>query len=163
MASKKISELASGSPALSGIVPVTNASGTLTEKITLGSILNLAPVQSVAGRQGAISLDHRDIGNLPTTLSQFVANQNDLNLGNGGIIRISSDAARDVTGFVATSAGDARLLSNVGNFTITLKHNNTSSVANNRILCVGGTDVTISAGGSAAIYYDGVDSRWRVG
>lgn len=120
-------------------------------------------VSSVAGRQGVITLDHRDVGNLPTTLTQFTASQNNLDLGTGGIIRISSNAAVDVTGLVATSSGDARVLSNVGSFAITLKHNSTSSTAANRILCVSAADVSIAAGGSAVVYYDGTDSRWRCG
>lgn len=120
-------------------------------------------VSSVAGKQGVVTLDHRDVGNLPTTLSQFSASQNDLNIGTGGIIRISSSAAVDITGIVAATSGDARLLSNVGSFAITLKHNSTSSLAANRILCVSAADVAIAAGGSAVVYYDGTDSRWRVG
>jgi hypothetical protein len=122
-----------------------------------------APVQSVAGKTGAISIDHRDVSNLPTTLSQFTSDQNDLSLGTGGIIRISAAAARNITGFAGGSSGDARLLVNVGSFTITLKHQSTSSAAANRIIGGNAADVEIPTQGSMVVYYDGTDSRWRAG
>ena len=115
------------------------------------------------GDQAWSSLSHSDVANSPATLSQFSASQNNLSLGTGGIVRISSSAAVNVTGFAATTGGDARLLSNVGLYSITIKHSDAGSVAANRILCVGNADVEIPAGGSAVVYYDGVDSRWRVG
>lgn len=127
------------------------------------SIAPNGPVASVAGRRGSIDLDHRDVANLPTTLSQFTASQNNLDIGSGGIVRISSNAAVNITGIVAASSGDARLLSNVGSFTITLKHQNTGSAESNRILCVNSADIEIPANGSAVVYYDGTDSRWRAG
>jgi hypothetical protein len=122
-----------------------------------------ANVASVAGRTGAVTISHTDVGNSPSTLTQFTAAQNNLSLGTGGIVRISSSAAVNITGFAATSGGDARMLSNVGSFAITLKHSDAASTAANRILCVGNADVVIAAGGSAVVYYDATDSRWRVG
>ena len=120
-------------------------------------------VTSVAGKQGAVTLDHRDVGNLPTTLTQFSANQNNLDIGTGGIIRISSDAARNITGFASGSSGDARLLVNVGSFTITIKHQDAGSTAANRIIGVNSADVEIPPQGSVVVFYDGTDSRWRAG
>jgi len=122
-----------------------------------------ANVVSVAGRTGTVTLAHSDVGNSPSTLTQFTAAQNNLSLGTGGIVRISSNAAVNITGFAATSGGDARMLSNVGSFEITLKHSDAASTAANRILCVGNADFVIAAGGSAVIYYDETASRWRVG
>lgn len=104
---------------------------------------------------------HGDVSNSPTTLSAFSANQNDLALGSGGVISISSSLAVDITGLVATSNGDARLLVNTGSFTITLKHNDTSSTAANRILGVTSKDVLVPPGGSVSVVYDGTASRWR--
>lgn len=127
------------------------------------SLAYIGFVTSVAGKQGVVTLDHRDVGNLPTTLTQFTADQNNLDLGTGGIIRISSDAARNITGFAATSSGDARLLVNTGSFTITLVHQSSSSTASNRIICVGSANLEIQSQGSVVVYYDGTDSRWRAG
>lgn len=42
MAAKKISELPAGTASASAVVPATNAAGTLTEKVTLGSIVGLS-------------------------------------------------------------------------------------------------------------------------
>lgn len=154
----------------SGIISVSTAYAATSHTHTASAITDFtsaaaaaAPVQSVAGRTGTVTLAHSDVGNAPATLTQFTASQNNLSLGTGGIVRISSNAAINITGFAATSAGDARLLSNVGSFAITLKHADTGSTAANRILCVGNADVEIAAGGSAVVYYDGTDSRWRCG
>jgi hypothetical protein len=122
------------------------------------------PVTSVATKTGAVTLDHQDVSNAVTTLTEFSANQNNLSLGTGGIIRISSDAARSITGLVATTSGDARLLVNVGTHAITLAHASNDSTAGNRILCIGEENYEIPAkGGSVVVWYDSVSSRWRAG
>lgn len=129
--------------------------------VTSGTVS--ANVSSVAGRTGTVTLSHSDVGNAPATLTQFTASQNNVALDAGGIVRVSANAAVNITGFVATSGGDARLISNVGTYAITLKHSDAASTAANRILCVENADVVIAAGGSAVVYYDATDSRWRVG
>jgi hypothetical protein len=122
------------------------------------------PVTSVAAKTGAVTLDHQDVSNAVTTLTEFSADQDDLSLGTGGIIRISADDEYVITGFVATSGGDARLLVNVGAETITLSHDNSDSAAGNRILCIGEENYDIPAkGGSVVVWYDSVSSRWRAG
>jgi protein involved in polysaccharide export with SLBB domain len=129
----------------------------------VGVLLLSNVVTSVASRIGAITLASADITNAVSTLSQIASNQNNYSLGSGDILRISSDAARDITGLVATTGGDARLLVNVGSFDITLKHQNTSSAAENRFLCAGASDYTLSAGASAPVVYDATSAGWRVG
>lgn len=130
---------------------------------TWASLAYVGLVTTVAGRQGAVTLDHRDVGNLPTTITQFSASQNNLDIGTGGIVRISASAAVNITGIASASSGDARLLSNVGSFAITLKHQDTGSTAANRIIGVNSADVEIAPQGSAVVFYDGTDSRWRAG
>lgn len=129
--------------------------------ISFLSIKNL--VSSVAGRVGAITLTAADVANVVATNSAITSNQNDYPLGSGDIIRISSNAARDITGIVATSDGDARLLINVGSFDITLKHQHASSTAANRFICAGASDFTLSAGATTPVVYDGTSGGWRVG
>lgn len=104
---------------------------------------------------------HSDVSNSPATFSQFSTSQDNLALGSGGIIRISSALAVNITGLVATSDGDARLLVNTGAFTITLKHDSTSSTAANRILGANSKDVLVPPGGSVSVVYDGTAGRWR--
>jgi hypothetical protein len=150
---KTITQLpAAASAETAAVVAADNAAGTATEKVTLGAIRDL-PHTHV----------HNDVGNVLTTLASVSTAQNDYALGNGGIIRISATVDVNITGFVATSSGDARLLSNTGTTIITLKHNNVASSEANRILCVGAGDFEIPPGGSCAVYYDGVDNRWRAG
>lgn len=78
------------------------------------------------------------------------------------IARISSDAARDLTGIVAPSPTRTITLENVGAFTITLKHDVTSTAAN-RFYCPGNVDYALLANARVQIRYDTTSSRWRVG
>jgi len=94
--------------------------------------------------------------------SQITSNQNDYAGATGDINRISSDAARDITGIAAGTGGQAILLVNVGSFAITLKHQSTSSTAANRIVVPWGNDYSIPANGSATLIYDDTTGRWRV-
>jgi hypothetical protein len=118
----------------------------------------------VAAKTGAVTLDHQDVSNAVTTLTEFTDDQDDLSLGTGGIIRISSTDEFAITGFVATSGGDARLLVNVGPEPIILSHDDSDSAAGNRILCIGEENYEIpQKGGSVVVWYDSVSSRWRAG
>lgn len=94
--------------------------------------------------------------------SQITGNQNDYSPGTGDIVRLSSDAARNITGISAGTDGEVRVLVNVGSFTITLVHQSTSSTAANRFLVSFGADYLLAANAAAVIMYDGTTSRWRV-
>lgn len=96
------------------------------------------------------------------TPAQITANQNNYSLTNLGVQRLSSDAARNITGIVAASNGSRRMLINVGSFNITLQHENAGSTAANRFLCSTGADIVLSPNQAADIWYDISSSRWRV-
>ena len=106
------------------------------------------------------------------TPAQITANENDYVAGTAVsyMWRLSSDAARDITGIAAPgftgstalAMGDARLLVNVGANNITLKHESASSTAANRLLCSTGADIVLSANQAAELIYDGTSARWRV-
>jgi hypothetical protein len=254
MPTVKISELPAGTAAATAIVPATNAAGTTTEKVTCQSIANLAPVTSVAGRTGAITLAVADVANavstsdsrltdtrVPTdgsvtsakidagglsvgsinwaavtawaastayakgqavhylgityrrtsagtsgstfdsgnwqqmtapvnvtvTPTQLAANTNDyaLAIATADIFRISSSAAVNITGITAgLFDGHAILLRNVGSFNITLKHQDGSSTAANRIISPWAGDVVIAANSSMLLMYDAslASARWVV-
>lgn len=103
--------------------------------------------------------------NVTTTPSQITSNQNDyaLAIAANDIFRISSDAARNITGITAgLFDGHAILLRNVGSFAITLKHQDTGSTAANRIISPWAGDVVISANSSMLLIYDNTLSRWVV-
>lgn len=146
MADVKISELPAGSAATGAIVPATNAAGTETQKVTIGSIVDLARTNAV------------------TSPAEITANTNNYNPGTGDIFRITADAARNITGVVAGSSGQAILLVNVGStHAITLKHASADSTDVNRLLVPWEGDYVIAAkGGAALLVYDGTTSRWRV-
>lgn len=127
------------------------------------SLAYVGIVQTVAGRTGAITLTAADVSNTVATKTQITSDQNNYTLGAGDVFRIASDAARNITGLVATSDGDARLILNVGSFDITLKHQSASSSAANRFIAVGASDYTLAAGGSAVVVYDSTSGGWRVG
>jgi hypothetical protein len=54
------------------------------------------------------------------------------------------------------------VLTNVGSFAITLKHQSASSTAANRILVPWGGDAIITADSAAVLTYDATTARWRV-
>mgnify|MGYP001558419133 CR=1 FL=1 len=97
------------------------------------------------------------------TPSQITSNQNDYNppgLQGVTVLRISSDAERQITGLIAgSSAGRLFYLHNIGSNTLVLKDENGSSSAGNRFALSG--DVTLAADDSVALQYDAVSSRWR--
>jgi len=68
MANKKISELPSlTTPASGDQIAVVDVSGTpTTKRVTANNLMTLAPVQSVAGRTGTVTLSDTDISGLGT-------------------------------------------------------------------------------------------------
>lgn len=163
MADVKISALPAGTANANAVVPATNAAGTATEKITLGSIAALgggAPAShaSTHNTGGADALS-----NVVTSPSQITGNVNDYAIGTGDIFRLSSDAARTITGVVAGTNGQAILLVNVGSHAITLAHESSSSTAANRLTVPwAGNYVMDANGGAALLVYFTASSRWRV-
>lgn len=94
--------------------------------------------------------------------SQITSNQDNYNpsgAGSADVLRISSDAARNVTGLAFPAANKTILLTNVGSFTITLKNNVTSTAANRFLI---GADFELGADQAVMLYYDATSSRWRM-
>jgi len=114
----------------------------------------------------------RSLGTGELSPAQITSNQNDYSTsdstssnGNGipvGVLRLSSDASRDITGFSGGSDGRRLLLINVGSNAIVLKHQNGSSVAANRIITRTGGDLSLAADDAVQLYYDSTTQRWRV-
>lgn len=95
----------------------------------------------------------------PTQISANTDNYAPTGLSTAAVLRISSDAARDLTGITGGASGRVLLLHNIGSFPITLKDSATSTAANQFAL---NSDVTLGADQSALIQYDGTSSRWRL-
>jgi hypothetical protein len=99
------------------------------------------------------------------TPAQITANQNDYT-PTGWLTalsaRLSSDAARDITGFGRDGSNLIKSIQNVGAQNIVLKNQNIGSTSNQRIITPSGADFTLTAGSGAWIAYDGTVDRWRV-
>lgn len=95
------------------------------------------------------------------TASQFTSNTNNWAVPTGDIVRVSADAARDLTG-AALTAGRPVLVVNVGSFTITLKHQSDSSDAANRFITPTAGDLALVADGSVLLIPDATTGRVRV-
>ena len=95
--------------------------------------------------------------------AQITADQNNYSpsgLATANVLRISSDAARNITGVIAGPGGTILMIVNVGLFGITLVNEGGASSAGNRFAI--GSDLTITAGRGTHIWYDAASSRWRI-
>lgn len=102
------------------------------------------------------------IGNVVNSPSQITGTQNDYSLPSADVVRLTSDAARTITGFVAGTTGRVVVLVNVGSFAITLSHQSTSSTAANRVIVPWSADYILDPAYAAVLVYDGTTSRWRI-
>lgn len=95
--------------------------------------------------------------------AQITANQNNYNpdyLGYAAVLRLSSDASRDITGILNGTDGREIVVLNVGSQNVVLKNASASSAAINRFSL--GADITLSGGGQGkTLWYDAVTSTWR--
>lgn len=116
----------------------------------------------VVGFEGSSSTVGATFSAIANSQAQFTANQDNLALTVKSLFqRWSSDAARDVTGIVAGVDGQTHVLVNVGAQNIVIKHQVTSTAAN-QFFCSTGADITLSANQAADAIYDSTTARWRV-
>jgi hypothetical protein len=97
------------------------------------------------------------------TPAQLTSDQNDYNptgLGLASTLRVSSDAARTITGLTGGADGRIVILHNVGGNAITLKDESASSAAANRFALA--ADLVLGADECCTLHYDATSSRWRV-
>lgn len=95
--------------------------------------------------------------------AQITADQNDYtpaNLAVATMLRINSDAARNVTGLSGGSSGRLMALRNIGGFAITLKDEAAGSTAANRFAL--SADYVLGVDQSVLLEYDSTSSRWTV-
>lgn len=96
------------------------------------------------------------------TPSQITANQNDYNptsLSTASLLRLSTDASRNITGIAGGADGRILTLLNVGSFPIVLVDASTSSTAGNRFDM--GRTLTLLPKRSLVLWYDSTASRWK--
>jgi hypothetical protein len=98
-----------------------------------------------------------------STPAEITANQNNYAPALAPVLRLSSDAARTITGLAGGDSGRAITIINVGAHNITLARQSASSDAENRFLPVGTTgDFIVVPNGAVGLWYDGTTERWRV-
>lgn len=156
-----------------------NSSGTANASMEDNGNLNvkyLTVTEYVNVFNGAINVGYGSSGLSPTGVvngrrltmtpyspSQITSDQDNYNpVSPWRNLRVSSDAARTITGLVAGQDGEERFFVNVGSFNIILAHESGSSTAENRFLCSTGSSITILPDNRVAIMYDDTTDRWRV-
>lgn len=94
--------------------------------------------------------------------SSITTDENDYaptSLATSSVLRLSSNAARTITGLTGGSDGRIIVIYNVGSFPITLSDESASSSAANRFAF--SDSITIDTDQSVTIQYDSTSSRWR--
>jgi len=95
--------------------------------------------------------------------SQITADQNDYSpagLASAAVLRLSTDASRNITGLSGGADGRVAAIVNVGANPLVLKDADPGSSAANRFAF--GADVTLAAKQSAVLWYDAADSGWKL-
>ena len=99
---------------------------------------------------------------------QITANQNDYaialpyNPGDLIKLRLSTDAARNVTGLYYADDGQLIFIVNVGANNLVLTHQDAASRAENRFICPGAANITLAATEGVIGWYDEITLRWRL-
>ncbi len=94
--------------------------------------------------------------------AQIVADQNDYNpagLSTASVLRLSTDASRNLTGLAGGIKDRMLAIVNVGSYNLVLKKENAGSAAANRFALDG--DLTLSANQACILWYDHDTDRWR--
>ena len=136
---------------------------------TASLVVGFAPAAISSGYTGlvvtgGIGCNGAYVNNGIITPTQLTANTNDYAPTNGlgaHKMRISSNAAINITGLTNGVDGREVILSNIGAFSITLTHDATSTAAN-RFYCPNNANYVLRKNGSALIWYDAPSQRWRV-
>jgi len=95
--------------------------------------------------------------------SQITSNQNDYNptgLATASVLRLSTDASRNITSIAGGAPGRLLVIHNAGSNALVLKDDDgaTGTAANRLALA---NDVTLAADQVAVLQYDGTTARWR--
>lgn len=94
--------------------------------------------------------------------AQLTASVDNYGPGLFGALRMSSNAAWNITGLSSGTKGRLLQIYNVGAQNIVLVHASGSSLAENRITSPTGANITLGANDSATLYYDSTSLTWRV-
>ena len=151
-----------------GIATVSTSASDTTSIATIGAYdtSSVGPSIELTGKSdvhrvkivGSVALNSAE------SPAQLTANQDNYNpsgLYATTVLRLTSDASRDITGIVPTDnllAGQVLILFNVGGFNIVLKNDVTSTAANRFLFPA---DITLAPNEGIGLMYDATSSRWR--
>lgn len=96
----------------------------------------------------------------PGQLTADQDNYNPSGLSDAVVLRLSSDASRNITGLAGGSSGRFAIIHNVGSNNLVLVDESASSTAANRFALNG--NQTLAADDIAILLYDSTSSRWRI-
>jgi hypothetical protein len=94
--------------------------------------------------------------------SQITSDQNNYaptGFSTASVLRLDSDAARNITGLAGGADGRVVVVVNVGSFAITLKDESGSSTAANRFALA--ADLVLATDQAAILYYDATTASWH--
>jgi hypothetical protein len=139
----------SAAPAWSTIVAEAIAAVEAEDTLLLGGNVGIAKSFQLSG----------DIS--PAQLTANTNNWDPTGLADASVIRVSTDASRDLTGIVPKSPDDGRalIIHNIGAQNLVLKDASGSSTAANRFALSG--DITLGGDDACILQYDTTTNRWR--
>ncbi len=95
--------------------------------------------------------------------AQITSNQNNYSpagASSANVIRINTDASRNITGFAGGASGRVVTFINIGSFAVVFTNEDTNSTAANRFT-LNSASVSVPSGGAISFWYDNTSSRWR--
>lgn len=88
-------------------------------------------------------------------------NTNVLEALNASWIKFSSSGPADLCGIHAGAEGELRILTNTGSYNITIKHNSTNCLNDQKILNFNNQDIILLSNISIQLIYDESVGKWR--
>ncbi len=125
------------------------------------SLFTIDTSASSIGVVGTFTVDG-SVGFAKGTDYSTTGSQDDVDFGDGVLIRLTGASAQTITGIAGGFDGRILTLVNAGSNDATLTDDDTSSTAANRILTGTGADLTLPVDASISLVYDASDSVWRV-
>ncbi len=96
----------------------------------------------------------------PAQITATTDNYNPTGLSTASVLRLTTDASRNITGLAGGADGRVLIIHNVGSFNLVLMDEGGTSTAANRFAL--SANQTIPPDNSVAIQYDNTTLRWRV-
>jgi YVTN family beta-propeller protein len=144
---------ASGGASSTGLLAQLNITSATSQQkalqlLNIGTGLTMDVQGAVAFRKGS---DFSGVGT-----------QNNANLGNASLVRLTGISAQIITGIASGADGRMLTLMNAGNATATISNQSGLSTTANRIITGQGADMLIGPNQSVLMVYDSSSLRWRV-